>query len=77
MVRTRSDAAALAKKGHVRVNGERIKTAARPVRIDDVVTVSLDQGVRVVRVRGFSIRRGSASDAAVLFENVEAPQSAS
>ena len=70
VVRTRSAAAALAEGGLVRVNGTRIDAASRQVRTGDVVTVALDR-VRVLKVAGFSERRGGASDAALLFENLQ------
>jgi ribosome-associated heat shock protein Hsp15 len=70
VVRTRNAAAALAAGGRVRVNGMRIEAASRLVRAGDVVTVALDR-VRVLKVAGFSERRGGASDAARLFENLQ------
>jgi ribosome-associated heat shock protein Hsp15 len=70
VVRTRNAAAALAAGGLVRVNGMRIDAASRLVRAGDVVTVALDR-VRVLKVAGFSERRGVASDAARLFENLQ------
>ena len=69
VVRTRTAAAALADGGLVRVNGTRIDAASRAVRAGDVVTVALDR-IRVLRVIGFALRRGSASDAASLFEDL-------
>jgi ribosome-associated heat shock protein Hsp15 len=76
VVRTRNAAAALVEGGLVRVNGVRIDAASRLVRPGDVVTIALDR-VRVLKVAGFSERRGAAPDAAMLFENlqpkVEAP----
>jgi ribosome-associated heat shock protein Hsp15 len=69
VVRTRSAAAALADGGRIRVNGQRIEAASRAVRIGDVVTVAL-LPVRVLKVTGFSERRGSASDAACLCESL-------
>ena len=59
MVRTRGDAAALAEKGHVRVNGRRVTSSSQPVRAGDVLTVALDRAVRVVEVQGFCERRGA------------------
>lgn len=70
VVRTRTAAAALADQGSVRVNGERIGAASRPVKLGDVVTVALDR-VRVLKVLGFSARRGSATDASLLFEDLQ------
>jgi ribosome-associated heat shock protein Hsp15 len=73
VVRTRTAAAALADKGCVRVNGERVVAASRVVKAGDVVTVALDR-VRVLRVLAFSERRGSARDASILFEDLQPAQ---
>jgi ribosome-associated heat shock protein Hsp15 len=72
VVRTRSAAAALAASGLVRVNGQRIDAASRPVRLGDVVTVALDRTVRLLKVAGFADRRGGAEAARALFEDVTA-----
>jgi ribosome-associated heat shock protein Hsp15 len=71
VVRTRPAAAGLATSGRVRVNGQRIDGAGRAVRPGDVVTVSLDDGVRILRVAGFVERRGSAEVARGLYEEVD------
>jgi len=73
VVRTRTDAAALATSGRVRINGQRIAAAAQAVRYGDVVTVALDRTVRVLRVTGFVERRGSASLARGLYEDLQPP----
>jgi ribosome-associated heat shock protein Hsp15 len=69
VVRTRTAAAALADKGYVRINGDRIDASSRAVKAGDVVTIALDR-VRILKVLGFAERRGSASDASVLFEDL-------
>jgi ribosome-associated heat shock protein Hsp15 len=74
VVRTRSAAAALADRGYVRVNGEKIDAPSRLVRAGDVVTVALDRIVRVMKVRGFAPRRGGPEAARVLYEDI-APDS--
>jgi ribosome-associated heat shock protein Hsp15 len=74
VVRTRSAAAALAAAGHVRINGQRIDAPSQPVRPGDVVTVALDRAVRVLRVRAFADRRGSADDARAICEALEPPE---
>jgi ribosome-associated heat shock protein Hsp15 len=71
VVRTREAAAKLAASGHVRINGQRIDAASRPVRLGDVVTVALDRAVRVLKVLGFAERRGSADDARALCADLE------
>lgn len=70
MVRTRSDAAEVIRAGRVRINALRVTQAAKPVKLGDVITVALGQGVQVLRVRAIASRRGSATDAAVLFERL-------
>jgi ribosome-associated heat shock protein Hsp15 len=70
LVRTRSDAAALAGSGYVRVNGMRIDTPSRMVRTGDVITVALDRRVRVVKVCGFRERRGPAGTGETLYEEL-------
>lgn len=75
-MRTRSAAASLAQEGRVRVNGERISAASRPVRVGDVLTVGLDRIVRVLKVTGFAERRGSAESTGSLFEDLSGPAAA-
>jgi len=70
LVRTRNAAAALAGAGHVRVNGARVDAPSRLVRTGDVITVALDYNVRVVKVRGFAKRRGSAQTGHALYEEL-------
>ena len=70
MVRTRSDAAALADAGYVRLNGKRIDGNSQQVRIGDVVTLALDRSVRVVKVEGFCERRGAAAAARALYREL-------
>ena len=67
MVRTRSDAAALAEAGFVRLNGKRVTAPGHLVRLGDVVTLALDRSVRVIEVQGFSEKRGSAPAARALY----------
>ena len=70
VVRTRSAAAALADAGLVRVNAARVDSSSRPVRPGDVVTIALDRHVRVLKVKGFTERRGSADIARALFDDL-------
>ena len=70
VARTRTSAAALVDDGHVRLNGERVTAASRPVKVGDVVTVALDRVVRVMKVTGFAERRGDADAARLLYEDL-------
>ena len=70
VVRTRTAAAALATAGNVRLNGERVSAASRPVKAGDVVTVALDRAVRIMKVTAFAERRGDADAARLLYEDL-------
>jgi ribosome-associated heat shock protein Hsp15 len=72
VVKARASAAALVEAGHVRVNGAREKAPGHSVKIGDVVTIGLDRTVRVLKVVGFSERRGDASAARVLYDDLQA-----
>ncbi|MFG1461646.1 S4 domain-containing protein [Xanthobacter sp. DSM 24535] len=72
VVRARSDAAGLVRAGHVRIDGSRVLSAGYGVREGQVVTVALDHGVRVLRVRAFIERRGDATSASELFDEITA-----
>ena len=73
VVKARSSAAALVASGHVRLNGIREKAPGHAVKLGDVLTISLDRGVRVLKVAGFSERRGDAEAASVLYEDLRDP----
>ena len=70
VVRARASAAALVEAGHVRVNGAREKAPGHAVKAGDVITVGLDRTVRVLKVVGFSDRRGDATAASVLYDDL-------
>jgi len=71
VVKARTSAAELVESGHVRINGVREKSPGHPVKAGDVVTISLDRGVRLLKVTGFSERRGDAAAARVLYEDLQ------
>ena len=70
MVKARTSAAELVVSGHVRVNGVRETSAGHAVKAGDVLTIALDRTVRVLKVMGFSERRGDAASARVLYEEL-------
>ena len=72
VVRARASAAALVEAGHVRVNGARERAPGHAVKLGDVITIALDRGVRLMKVLGFSERRGDASAARALYEDLQA-----
>ena len=74
VVKARTSAAALVEAGHVRINGTREKSPGHGVKLGDVVTVALDNSVRVMKVTGFAERRGDAASARVLYEDLQGRQ---
>jgi ribosome-associated heat shock protein Hsp15 len=72
VVKARTSAAALVVAGHVRINGVRETAPGHSIKCGDVLTIGLDRSVRVLKVIGFSDRRGDAASAKVLFEDLQA-----
>jgi ribosome-associated heat shock protein Hsp15 len=72
IVRSRSDAAALVSTGHVRLNGLRETSPGHNVKAGDVLTISLNAGVRLLKVVAFAERRGDAQTAHTLYEDLQA-----
>ena len=70
VVKARTSAASLVESGHVRINGVREKSPGHAVKPGDVITIALDGGVRLMKVTGFSERRGDATAARVLYEDL-------
>jgi ribosome-associated heat shock protein Hsp15 len=70
VVKARTSAASLVESGHVRINGVREKSPGHAVKPGDVITIALDGGVRLMKVVGFSERRGDATSARVLYEDL-------
>jgi len=73
VVKARTSAARLVESGHVRVNGVREKSPGHGVKAGDVLTIALDNSVRILKVAAFSERRGDASSARVLYEDLQGP----
>lgn len=71
MVKARTSAAALVEAGHVRINGVREQAPGHSVKAGDVLTIGLDRSVRVLKVVGFSERRGDAASARVLYDDLQ------
>jgi ribosome-associated heat shock protein Hsp15 len=73
-VRTRTDAAELVSSGHVRLNGQRMRTPGHALKIGDVVTLALDRTVRILEVTGFVERRGGPPEARATYLDRSADQ---
>lgn len=72
LAKTRSQATAAVKAGHVRVNDAPAKPA-QPVSVGDIVRVRLHGFEKIYRVAALATRRGSATEAATLFEDLTPP----
>jgi len=68
--RTRGACQRLIGEGRVRVNGARCADNDHKLRPGDVLTLTLIGSVRVMKVTGIGQRRGGASEAALLFEDL-------
>jgi ribosome-associated heat shock protein Hsp15 len=71
VVKARTSAAALVSAGHVRINGVRELAPGHAVKIGDVLTIGLDRRVRILKVIAFAERRGDATAARVLYEDLQ------
>jgi ribosome-associated heat shock protein Hsp15 len=71
VVKARTSAAALVEAGHVRLNGVRETAPGHAVKAGDVLTIALDNSVRVLKVIAFSERRGDAASARVLYDDLQ------
>lgn len=71
--RTRGAAQKLVTAGHVRVNREKVSSSSRAVRPGDVLTIALPRQVRVITILALAERRGSASEAALLYSEAGGP----
>jgi ribosome-associated heat shock protein Hsp15 len=70
VVKSRSLAQKLAVSGAVRVNREKISHAARLVRPGDVLTISIHDRIRILKILDSGDRRGPAPEAALLFQDL-------
>lgn len=77
VVKTRTLGQALAVSGHVRLNGRKVDDPAQPVKAGDVLTIGLHGRVRVLKVLDFAERRGSATVASALYEDLTPPEAPS
>jgi ribosome-associated heat shock protein Hsp15 len=71
VVKARTSAAALVEAGHIRINGVRETAPGHAVKAGDVLTIALDNSVRVLKVIGFAERRGDATTARVLYDDLQ------
>ena len=66
----RADCAALVSEGGIRINRQPTEKAHARLRLGDVLTVPVRDKVHVVRVVALATRRGPASEALGLYEDL-------
>jgi len=69
-VKTRSLAQKLCAGRKIRINGQPVTKASRMVMPGQILTMAIAREIRVVRILELAVRRGPASEAALLYENV-------
>ncbi len=72
-VKSRSLAQTLIKSGKVRVNTTRISSPSRIIEPGDVLTVTLERQVKVLKMVAPGERRGPAPEARLLYEDLTPP----
>ncbi len=72
--KTRTLAAKLCNGGHVRSGGNPITKAHHQVRTGDVLTFAQGRYIRVVKVLALGTRRGPATEARTLYEDLKPPE---
>ncbi len=72
--KSRTLASALCVAGKVRVDGTVVSKAHTPVRPGQVLTFVKERHVRVVKVLAIGTRRGPASEAQALYEDLSPPR---
>jgi len=70
VTRTRTLATRLVTAGKVRVNSEKVTKPSQSIRAGDVLTVTVNRRVRVLKVERAGNRRGPASEAVTLYEDL-------
>ena len=72
IVKTRSAAQTLAEQGRLRINGRVVDRSHAPVGVGDVLSFAVHGKVRVLKIEALPARRGSPSEARLLYNEIEA-----
>jgi ribosome-associated heat shock protein Hsp15 len=68
--KTRSLAARVVAEGRIRVNSVRITRPSTPLHVGDGISFALGGQVRALKVTGLGVRRGPASEARRLYQEL-------
>ena len=69
--KSRSLSAAQIEAGRVRLNGQIVRKTAQALRPGDVLTFAQGQQIRLIRVAALGLRRGPASEAQSLYQDLD------
>ena len=72
--KSRSLASKKATDGKIRINGEKTGRASSQIRTGDILTFAQGDSIRVIKVIALGTRRGPASEAVTLYEDLEPPE---
>jgi ribosome-associated heat shock protein Hsp15 len=72
--KTRSLSVQTVRAGHVRINGQKVFKPATGLKLGDVLTFVQGSAVRVIKVVAFGTRRGPATAAQSLYEDLTTVQ---
>ena len=72
--KTRTLAAKVVSGGHVRVNSNKVSKPATTVVADTVLTFPQGNQIRVIKIVELGTRRGPASEAQTLYEDLSPPE---
>ncbi|MEQ1755888.1 MAG: RNA-binding S4 domain-containing protein [Micropepsaceae bacterium] len=71
--KSRTLAAASVSDGRIRVNGEHCAKPATTLKAGDVLTINTGGRVLIVKVLNFGVRRGPATEARLLYDDLTPP----
>ena len=74
--KTRGIASKQVSGGHVRVNGDKAAKPSQPVAPGDVLTFAQARRIRVIRIVDLGVRRGPATEAQGLYDDLTPPEEA-
>ncbi|PWV98196.1 heat shock protein Hsp15 [Hoeflea marina] len=73
VAKSRTLAGKFVASGHVRLNRDKISLPSQIVKIGDVLTISLERRILVLKIADGGSRRGPASEAQMLYEDLSPP----
>ena len=73
--KTRDIAHQMIRRSRIRINGRVVEKTHTLVRVDDVVTLPLRAGVKVLRVLALPARRGPSAEAQASYAEIAPPES--